>query len=91
MLEPVDPTDETKGFFVDTPDAYLIFPDKEYADAEAFFTDFPPASIPFFGDFTIQPVPDKDEEGNPNICYLSARALLASVSTASLALFYTLL
>ena len=30
------------------------------------------------GDYVIQMVPDKDEDGNPNVCYLNATMLAAS-------------
>ena len=74
-LDPVDTTDESKGFVLNEGSAELIFPANEYPDAQEFYNNFAQASIPFMSDFSIQAVPDLDENGNPNICYKNATAL----------------
>ena len=68
---------------MNTPDVELISPEKEYKDAEEFFSNFPPISIPFMDDFKIQAVPDNDKEGNPNVCFKGA-VLNAVVTLSSL-------
>ena len=42
---------------------------------QEFYNNFAQDSIPFMSDFSIQAVPDLDENGNPNICYKNATAL----------------
>ena len=71
------------GYVMSTPDPVLIYPLTTYKNAEEFFSNFPPISIPFMEDFKIQAVPDENEKGEPNVCFKSAQ-LNAVVSISSL-------
>ena len=59
-----------------TDNSYLIHPFSEYDNAEEFFSNFPPMSIPFMGDFSIQVVDDEAEDGTANVCFKGAMSLL---------------
>ena len=65
-------TEWSEGYIMETPDPELIYPFTHYANAEEFFSNFPPISIPFMEDFKIQAVPDENEKGEPNVCFKSA-------------------
>ena len=77
-LDPVSLEDPTAGFLLNSPSPELIFPKSQFKNAEEFYNNFSQASIPFMTDYVIQMVPDKDEDGNPNVCYLNATMLAAS-------------
>ena len=64
-----------------------MFPKSTYPNAYEFYSNFGQASIPFFGDFSIQVVPDENDDGTENVCYKSAINLAAaSVATTLLVL-----
>ena len=60
------------GYEADSDDPVLVFPGTAFPNAEEFYGGFEQAEIPFFGDFTIQAVPDEAEDGTPNVCYKNA-------------------
>ena len=65
-------------------DPTLIYPAKQFKDAEEFFQNFDKVQIPFMEDFYIQAVPDyaDPEEKTKNVCFKSAvLGVAASVST----------
>ena len=64
-------------FEVDVKDPWIIWPAKEFANAEEFYNsgDFIQAKIPFMDGFSIMAVDDLDADGNPNVCYKSAISL----------------
>ena len=73
MITPIDPNDWTAGFLLSQDDPALIYPSKEYANAEQFFSNFGQMSIPFLDGYSIQSVPDKAEDGETdNICFNEA-------------------
>ena len=81
-LDPIGPT-KADGFILNSPDPELIFPKASFNNAREFYYGFSQAGIPFFGDFSIQAVPDKDENGVDNVCYKSATALLKGLTISA--------
>eukprot|EP00354_Favella_ehrenbergii_P000228 CAMPEP_0170470744 /NCGR_PEP_ID=MMETSP0123-20130129/13116_1 /TAXON_ID=182087 /ORGANISM="Favella ehrenbergii, Strain Fehren 1" /LENGTH=63 /DNA_ID=CAMNT_0010738003 /DNA_START=423 /DNA_END=611 /DNA_ORIENTATION=+ len=55
-----------------TDDPVLVYPSKEFENAEQFFANFGQVTIPFMEDFAIQAVPDEGADGKPNVCFKSA-------------------
>ena len=75
------------GFTLNSPSPELIFPKSTFKNAKEFYNGFSQAGIPFFGDFSIQAVPDFDENGVENVCYKSATALVQGFTTVALLSF----
>ena len=81
----------SQGATWETDNSYLIHPYSEYSNAEEFFSNFPPMSIPFMGDFSIQVVDDNAEDGTPNVCFKGAMSLLFINLTLALSTTLTFL
>ena len=70
-----DHIDPTKGYTVEVPDPYLIFPSGEFSNASQFYGDWDQSKLPFLWNYKIMAVDDHDESGQPNVCYKSAMYL----------------
>ena len=48
-----DPTDQSKGYYLSTPDAKLVFPKSAFKNAKEFYNNWNQAGIPFFENMKI--------------------------------------